>query len=42
MILEYARANQWIKRVAQLLLAFAPLIFHASSAKQSVPAAAER
>jgi glycosyltransferase involved in cell wall biosynthesis len=41
-ILDYARANQWDKRVAQLLCAFEPLLAHSSAATQSAPAASER
>ncbi len=40
-ILEYAQANQWDKRVAQLLRAFAPLL-DAAYPSPSAPAAAER
>ncbi|HWR76842.1 MAG TPA: glycosyltransferase [Thiobacillus sp.] len=41
-ILEYARANQWDKRVVQLLRAFAPLLANSSNPEQSAPAAAQR
>jgi glycosyltransferase involved in cell wall biosynthesis len=41
-ILDYAQANQWEKRVTQLLRAFAPLLANASNPEQSAPAAAER
>ncbi|MDA8259043.1 MAG: glycosyltransferase [Betaproteobacteria bacterium] len=41
-ILDYAQANQWDKRVAQLLRAFAPLLAHGPSTDQSAPAAVER
>lgn len=41
-ILDYARANQWDKRVAQLLRAFEPLLSHMPASAQSAPAAAER
>jgi glycosyltransferase involved in cell wall biosynthesis len=40
-ILEYAQANQWDTRVAQLLRAFAPLL-DAAYPRPSAPAAAER
>jgi len=41
-ILDYAQANQWEKRVTQLLQAFAPLLANASNPEQPAPAAAER
>jgi teichuronic acid biosynthesis glycosyltransferase TuaC len=41
-ILDYAQANQWEKRVTQLLQAFAPLLANVSHPEQSAPAAAER
>ncbi len=41
-ILEYAQANQWEKRVTQLLQAFAPLLANSSNPEQSAPAAADR
>ena len=41
-ILDYAHANQWDKRVAQLLRAFEPLLDQSSAAAQSSPAASER
>jgi glycosyltransferase involved in cell wall biosynthesis len=40
-ILQYAQANQWDTRVAQLLRAFAPLL-DAAYPRPSAPAAAER
>ena len=41
-IIEYAQANQWDKRVAQLLRAFEPLFSSPSSADQPAAAAAKR
>jgi teichuronic acid biosynthesis glycosyltransferase TuaC len=41
-ILEYARANQWDKRVAQLLRAFEPLLSGPAATERSAPAAAQR
>lgn len=41
-ILDYARDNQWDRRVAQLLRAFEPLLSHTATAEQSAPAAVER
>jgi glycosyltransferase involved in cell wall biosynthesis len=41
-ILDYAQDNQWEKRVAQLLRAFAPLLAHGPSTDLSAPAAVER
>jgi glycosyltransferase involved in cell wall biosynthesis len=41
-ILDYARANQWDTRVAQLLRAFEPLLDKSIHPKQPAPAAAER
>jgi glycosyltransferase involved in cell wall biosynthesis len=41
-ILDYARANQWDTRVAQLLRAFEPLLGKSTRPKQPAPAAAER
>ena len=41
-ILDYARDNQWDKRVAQLLRAFEPLLDKSTHPKQPAPAAVER
>jgi teichuronic acid biosynthesis glycosyltransferase TuaC len=41
-ILDYARDNQWDKRVAQLLRAFEPLLDKSTPPKQPAPAAVER
>jgi len=41
-ILDYARANQWDKRVAQLLRVFKPLLSHVPATEQSASAAAQR
>jgi teichuronic acid biosynthesis glycosyltransferase TuaC len=41
-ILDYARANQWDTRVAQLLRAFEPLLDKSTRPEQPAPAAAER
>lgn len=41
-ILDYARANHWDKRVAQLLRAFEPLLANAPHPEQPAPAAVER
>jgi teichuronic acid biosynthesis glycosyltransferase TuaC len=41
-ILDYARANQWDTRVAQLLRAFEPLLDKSAHPKQPAPATVER
>jgi glycosyltransferase involved in cell wall biosynthesis len=41
-ILDYARANQWDTRVAQLLCALTPLLDNAPHPEQPAAAAAER